>query len=267
MAGMHGTYVGHGRVLVKTTFGARLLAPSDDLGLMPELVAEGCYDAPFTSFLQRELSAGGVAVDVGANLGLFTLLMAWQVGPTGAVVAYEPEPRNFELLEQNVSLNHLDPWVEIRRAGASDAAGTAKLHRSKRFGMYHSLVPFEPGYVQRHMSFDELDEVEVPLEPLDDLLGRFERIDLVKVDVEGAEAAVLRGARGLIAAGIVQRFSVEVNRPRSGDAWRPFVDELRALGAAGWTFATLEADGTPVPTPLDPVLETGRASQLLVERL
>lgn len=263
---MHGTYVGRGRMLVRTDFGAKLLVSADDLSLMPSLVCDAGYDAPFTAYLQRELREGSVAVDVGANVGLFTLLMAWQVGPTGAVVAYEPDAANLALLRDSVSMNYVDGWTQVRGAAVGSDTVEALLTRSPSFHGDHSLVPFDEDYRRAH-AIAEIEAVVVPVVTLDELVGRYERIALVKVDVEGYEAEVLRGARQLIASGVVRRFSLEVNRPRAGDIWQPLVDELRALGSAGWTFALIDEDGTAQATDLQPVLDAGRAAQLLVERL
>jgi hypothetical protein len=94
VTGLHGTYVGNDRVLVSTTWGGRLLLPSDDLSLMPELVSTGTYDTPFTAFVQRHIRPGDTVIDVGAHAGLFTLLLAYQVWESGRVLAYEPSPRS-----------------------------------------------------------------------------------------------------------------------------------------------------------------------------
>lgn len=263
---LHGTYVGNGRMLVQTVFGAKLLAPSDDLGIMPDLVTEGTYDVPFTNYLRRELSQGQVALDVGANIGLFTLLMAWQVGATGAVVAYEPEPRNLELLRSNIALNYAETWVEVRPCGASDAAGEVTLHRTARFQGSHSLLPLGGEAAGVDAGIESVDPITIAVEPLDRLVGRFEQVDLVKVDVEGAEARVLRGARQLLGSGVLRRLSIEVNQPRAGDEWDALVTELRELGAAGWTFATIDGEGTPQPIALDRVIAEGRFAQILIER-
>ena len=91
--GLHGSYVGGGRVLVAPTWGGRLLLPSDDISLMPELIASGTYDAPFTAFVQRHIRPGDTIIDVGAHVGLFTLLLAYQVWEYGRVIAYEANPR------------------------------------------------------------------------------------------------------------------------------------------------------------------------------
>lgn len=261
---MHGTYVGNGRILVTTTFGAKLLVPSDDLSLMPDLVASGGYDEPFTNFVRHSLGAGAVAVDVGANIGLFTLLMAWQTGPTGQVVSYECEPRNFEVLRENVAMNYAS-WVELHDAAVGDHAGQIALHRTSRFRGNASTVPHDDRYTELFRGLDTVDVVEVPLVSLDDSIGRFERIDLVKVDVEGAELQVLRGMRRLLGERAVRQLSIEIGRDRMPAAdWDALGQELRHLGAAGWDFATIAPDGTSATIDLDAVLARGTFSQLLV---
>jgi hypothetical protein len=85
---IHGTYAGGNRMLVHTTYGAPLRAIADDLSLTPALVTTGTYDQPFLNFLTRHVRAGHRVVDVGANIGLFTVRMGQLVGPTGELVSW-----------------------------------------------------------------------------------------------------------------------------------------------------------------------------------
>src|SRR5215207_1639071 len=62
-SGLHGTYVGDERMLISTVWGGRVLVPSNDLSLMPELVAHGTYDVPFTAFVQRHMKPGDTVID------------------------------------------------------------------------------------------------------------------------------------------------------------------------------------------------------------
>ncbi len=123
-----GTYVGDNRVLVRTASGTPLLAFADDLGVTPMLLADGDYDRPFTRFVASVLRRGDVAVDVGANIGVFTVPMALAVGETGRVIAYEPNPEVADLLGDNVYLNRnsgkLTAEVKVRpvAVGAGAAA-------------------------------------------------------------------------------------------------------------------------------------------------
>ncbi|MET0614688.1 MAG: FkbM family methyltransferase [Thermoleophilaceae bacterium] len=264
-AALHGTYVGDGRMLVETTWGGRLLIPADDLSLMPELVARGTYDVPFTAFVQRHVHPGDVAIDVGAHVGLFTLLLAYQVSERGRVVAYEPHPRLVSILRDNVAMNWLDDRVDVVPRAAAADAGRAQLLMPQRFQMLSSIHAGEELLVSGHRG-DRVESVEVDTEPLDAWLGRLERIDLLKVDAEGAEEQVFAGMAGLLESDAVRRICFEMIRPSLGDDWEPFARRLKALEAQGWRFATLTDSGLIEPAELDGLLERGWWSQVVMLR-
>jgi FkbM family methyltransferase len=263
--GLHGTYVGEGRMLISTTWGGRLLVPSDDLSLMPELVAHGTYDVPFTSFVQRHIQPGDTVIDVGANVGLFTLLLAYQVWEHGRVIAYEASPRMLELLRHNVSMGWLDDRVEIVPKAAAAERGSLSFLAPQRYSMTGSLRPVEH-LLATPNRVDTIDRIEVEAEPLDVHLGRFERIALIKIDVEGAEDQVFAGMEQLLASGAVTWVSFEVARDWMGEEWDSFVARLRRLESDGWRFSTISEAGEPDPISLDAVFERGRFSQVLMHR-
>jgi FkbM family methyltransferase len=263
--GLRGTFVGDGRVLVAPTWGGRLLVPADDISLMPELVAHGTYDVPFTAFVQRHIRPGDTVFDIGANVGLFTLLLGYQVWETGRVVAYEASPRLVELLRDNVTMNWLGDRVEVVPKAAAATGGTLPFLAPRRFAMGGSLQPVEDT-LRSDARTGTLERIEVEAEPLDVHAGRFERIELVKIDVEGAEEQVLAGMAGLLDSGVVRRVAFEVSRTLSGADWEPLTKRLRALEHGGWTFATIAPSGDAEPVALDAVIEGGRFSQLLMSR-
>jgi FkbM family methyltransferase len=264
-AGLHGTYVGDNRMLISTVWGGRLLVSSDDLSLMPELVAYGIYDAPFTAFVQRYIHPGDTVIDVGAHVGLFTLLLAYQVWERGRIVAYEASPRILELLRDNVAMAWLEDRVEIVPKAAAATTGALPFLAPRRYAMTGSLRPVEH-LLSTENRVDELDRIEVEAEPLDVHLGRFDRIDLIKVDVEGAENQVFAGMEELLAAGAVRRVSFEVSREHMGAEWGPFTERLRRLERAGWAFSTISDAGEPEPISLAAVFQRGRFSQVLMQR-
>jgi FkbM family methyltransferase len=262
--GLHGTYVGDGRMLVATTWGGKLLVPADDLTLTPELVAHGTYDGPLTAFIQQHIRPGDVAIDVGANVGLFTLLLGYQVWERGHVIAYEANPRIVEFLRDNVAMNWLDERVSVVPKAAAAMEGERRFIAPRRAAT-GSLQPVEH-LLATDNRIDTLDHIMVPAEPLDVHAGRFERIDLIKIDVEGAEEQVFAGMSGLLGSGVVRRVCFEMIRTWMGADWDRFASRLKALEANGWRFATLTDSGFPEPAELDWLLDRGWWSQVAMLR-
>ena len=225
---MHGAYVGRGRVLVALTWGGKLLIPSSDLSLMPELITRGVYEAPLTRYLIRTMKAGMVAFDIGANVGYFTVLLGLLVGPTGRVVAYEADPRSYSLLLQNISLNYVAAQVEARQKAAYSRHASLSFYLSMLFYGNSSTRAHSEWYFLNYPG-DQIRAIEVEAEPLDVHLPSFDRIDLVKIDVEGGEFHVLSGMEGLIRAGKVRQLVLEVNRHMAGSDYGRLISLLGRL--------------------------------------
>ena len=155
--------------------------------LMSLLRALGLYELRKTAEIEARLGPGGVFVDVGCSEGDFALIAARIVGPGGRVVAFEPDPGNVGVIRDNVALNGF-AWVEVHPIALSDRDGEAELFRSSVSG-WHSLLP---GLEHR-----DRDVITVPVARLDSFA--LDRLDMIKIDVEGAEVAVLEGARDSIA--------------------------------------------------------------------
>jgi FkbM family methyltransferase len=262
---LHGTYVGNNRVLVRAVWGGRLLVPGDDLSHLPELVSNGIYDVPLTTFIQREIKPGDTVVDVGANIGIFTVLAGYQVWESGRVIAYEANPHNVEVLRDNVSLNWLSDRIQIVPKAAGREPGRLPFLAPRRFGGSGSLQPVEHLLVTEDRR-DTVDRLEVDVEALDIQLENLNRIDLIKIDVEGGEEQVFAGMERLLGSGAVRRVSFELARDWLGADWAPFAERLRGLAAGGWAFATIPNSGIPEPASLDALLERERVSQVLLTR-
>jgi len=145
------------------------------------------YEPGLTGRLAEWLPLGGVAVDVGANLGIYTLLFHQQVGAGGVIFAFEPDPQNLRWLESNIADNGLRN-VRVRPVALGERAGESTLYQDVATTRTSSLVPdaWQPDAVPRRA-------VVVRVETLDALLDEVRRLDFVKIDTEGFECAVLRG--------------------------------------------------------------------------
>jgi FkbM family methyltransferase len=121
-------------------------------------------------------------VDVGANAGIYCVYAATQVGSRGRVIAVEPNPAVVTRLERNVAANAADGVCTVIPAAISSQAGVGSLIVGANSAISHLAEPGQSG-------------VEVNVRTLDEVVGRFNLpdIDLMKIDVEGAELAVLKG--------------------------------------------------------------------------
>lgn len=147
---------------------------------------------------RAELRPGDTALDVGANLGAYTLLFAHHVGPAGRVVAFEPAPEPREGLGALVGINGFEGRVTVIAAAATDREGTA---------------PFRAHGLDGANRLDSGGEAEVATTTIDATCRRLQLSPrLIKIDAEGAELQVLRGARETIrAAGAELRLYVEMH--------------------------------------------------------
>jgi len=163
----------------------RMFFPAQRKGFGKFIYAFREYYEPELAYLEKILSPGGVFVDVGANFGVYALVASKLVGETGRVLAFEPTAQSFATLQQNIALNHFS------NVGAFQVALAQTVGKS---WLYHARDPVGNSLGKDPLWRDEGEEVQT--EALDNLLGEkgVERVDAIKIDVEGAEELVLRGA-------------------------------------------------------------------------
>lgn len=167
--------------------GFRLLVNSKDEGIVPYLLTEGIYDPSLTSLFKTLIRPGMTVFDVGANFGYFTLIAAQCVGNNGRVFAWEPEPDNYNLLVRNIELNRCINVTALPLA-LSDREGQVSLYLDKANLGCHSVskenVSSPGGF--RQVQATTLDRFV-------DKLGPNNRVDVIKMDVQGAEGLVIAG--------------------------------------------------------------------------
>jgi FkbM family methyltransferase len=168
----------HGqKMYVNATFGLTLLST-------------GTYESErfMTTLFTKFVTKGAIVVDVGAYVGYYTLLAARAVGNEGKIYCFEPEPSNYALLVKNIKVNSCSNVVAIPKA-VTDITGAVKLFMAEN-PSGHSIVGGNPN--QRAILADSTT--------LDDFfIGREYPIHVIKIDVEGAEMAVLQGMKNIIA--------------------------------------------------------------------
>lgn len=156
--------------------------------------AAGTYEAREIAFLRSKLAPGHTFVDVGGNIGLFSLVASQTVGPSGHVVSIEPLPYNAGLFRKSIAENSFASNISLHETLVGDAP------RDDMFLAYQSL---DAGAGNSGGSYivtgDEplphfMQKVNIPLTTLDTILRSERRVDFIKIDVEGAEILAMRGA-------------------------------------------------------------------------
>lgn len=193
--------------------------------------ALGTYEPEIAALIQSTLKGGETVMDVGANIGYSTLLMARQVGPTGRVIAFEPLPTVFELLRENLRLNNL-LWAHAECKAVTDHDGETRMQSESGNPLsLTSCVAEEGDFVVATVSIDRYVET-----------AGLMRLDLVKIDVEGAEDVVVQGmAKSLQKFRPVVLVEIHASDGRKSEA-------LERLEGTGYRLSRVDPTG---PSPCD----------------
>ena len=188
-----------------------------------ELLLSGCFESFTTKRLKQVVQPGMKVLDVGANIGYFSLLLAREVGPSGHVWAFEPTRAYGQRLREHLLLNQLEDRVTVLPVALSDHPDEAVISIGEASATLHPL-DHAPAHGSETIQLRRLDD-------LVDELG-IDRLDLVKVDIDGHEPAFLRGAAKTIARHqpimIVEFF--QGNLDMAGGDVRQLKTQLESMG-------------------------------------
>jgi len=225
--------------------GLTFALPSGDFGVTLEAESTGEYEPVTTTLLKNTLHKGMTFIDIGAHVGLFTLPASLWVGTEGRIVAFEPHPDNFNMLLQNISSNELPCTIEAIQSAVSDKNEKMQLH----------LSPFNTG---DHQLFHKggRHSVEVDCTTLDEFITNEQRVDVIKMDVQGAEAAVFRGMKRVLHDNPNIQIIWELSPAQLEVSGSSAKELLEWLQEEGFTFTVIDdATGVVEKATLDEVLE------------
>lgn len=148
----------------------------------------GYHEKTETKVVKKLVNEGDITIDVGANIGYYTLLLAKIVGSSGKVIAFEAEPRNFEILKKNVEENHFENVI-VEKKAVSEKSGVVKFFIGEDSSTENQL--FKPDV--KH------SEIEVESISIDEYLQDKDiKVDFIKMDIQGSEPLVIEGMRKTI---------------------------------------------------------------------
>jgi FkbM family methyltransferase len=221
------------RLIICRVLGKYILyADPEDVGLTPHLCLDGFWESWITIAMARLLQPGWHCVDVGANHGYYTMIMADAVEPSGRVMAIEPNPQLADLVKLSLEVNGYLPHASVLQRAAADLDAkkislVVPRHRAINASLFKEAT-----------AFDEVFEVETIT--IDQATAGWPRVDLVKIDAEGAEALIWRGMRETLAQHAAITIIMEMRCSRYAEP-RAFV---RDIESAGFPLRHIDNDGS-----------------------
>jgi FkbM family methyltransferase len=212
--------------------GFRMYLPKDDTGFSQVLEMGETFEPEVVASVRRLARPGMTVLDVGANLGYYTLLASRLVGPSGKVVAVEPELLNIQYLTRNILENGCTN-VLVAPYAAGDALKTETLYLSPSSRSGHSLVRPKDGAVARQKAV---------MVTLDELLPHALYPQLVKMDIEGAESIALDGMRKILEDRRLEAIIIECNKDYLAMRGQTPEALLGRLREKGFTCRALDRD-------------------------
>jgi len=220
-----------GRSVKISVLGKMLNMDLRDGALSSTLYANGVWEPEETSFVDKTLQPGMVFVDVGANIGYYTIIASELVGPSGRVFAFEPDPGNFVFLQKNIDANDCANVVASQKAVAASSQ-SLRLYRSENnFGDHRIYEPKDESlYKQKRKRL----AIDIDAISLDDYFTlNSTHVDFLKMDIQGAEYEAFIGMRKLLAQNpditILTEFWPK-GLGQAGVSAEVFLDEVRSSG-------------------------------------
>ena len=173
--------------------------------------------------LKTILSAGDVVVDAGANIGIYSEFLARRVGPTGLVNSFEPSPENFERLQ--CATRKLSN-VRVCQAAVGERSGRSTLYLSDKLNVDHRTYMTEG---------DSRSGVPIDIVALDDYFEPGQRVDLIKMDIQGYELHALRGANRVLEDNSTAKLLLELwpyGLKKAGANWLELIEALQGKNMA-----------------------------------
>ena len=263
---MRGVYIGDSKMLISTDWNGQLIVPSNDLSLTPHLLLSGHIELPLTNFFRNNLKPGDIVVDIGANMGYFSILIGYLIGPKGKLIAYEANPYIHSFLMDNLSINYLHDRSSVYNLAVYSSLQTLTFYASRRFIGNSSLVKHNETYHKHYV--DDIEEIQVEAVKLDEHLSNVEYINFLKIDIEGGEYHAFLGMRELMDKKKIRTIIFELNANMLQDYFTPFIELLKDLEQReGNTFYTLSHEGTKVPVTVEQLAQLGGYPHVLMTLL
>lgn len=247
-------YMGDYKALTQTIWGHKMYVDTRDLSLAPHILVEGYWEMWVTKFIVGQVKEGMTIVEVGTNIGYYSVLLTAKIGQTGRFYGFEANPEVYETLFRNLAVNGLIDRATLVNKAVYSQSQTLKFSRLKRHQGSSTILELPERFAQHYM--DEVEVIEVPAVSLDDFFAdKSPRVDLLKMDAEGSEALIFKGMKKLIKGNPQLKILFEL-APGSihgtGEDPKAFLSELTTLG---FHLYRIQYDAMPIEATVEELLQ------------
>lgn len=255
-----GGYIGNGRFLTCTAHGKRMILDSNDISISPHLIINGHWEGWITKAFLRLVKEGMVVVDVGANVGYYSILAGGKIKAGGKLISFEANPEIYDILFSNIEINGL--------LGFSEVVNKAVVDRSREltFNVYHKHKGSSSLWEDNSVSLrynDCVEPIKVLGVSLDEYFPVGTKIDLLKIDAEGSEPLIFKGAERVLVENeriiVIIEFAPD-NLKSSGGAFQ-FLEKIKELG---FSIFSICKDGSLRASSDEEILNSPHSELVLV---
>jgi FkbM family methyltransferase len=231
-------------LISQTGRGIFMSLPGEDLSITPEIALKGTYEEPELRFLERILRGGDFFVDVGCNVGTFTLVAARQVNTFGRVFGFDPNDEVIKHLRRSLVMNWVHDRVKLFACAVGEKEETVTLRYSKlRLGDGNLGLDEGSTFERSVAELGNVVEKRTNVVKLDDVFPHALEIKILKIDAEGFEHAVLAGARRLFQQKSINYVMIEVLEEVASRRHRLNVRAIGEVVSCGYRICKLDQNG------------------------
>jgi FkbM family methyltransferase len=248
-------YLGDHRALTYLQTGQKIFVDTRSVDIGTHLMFGGMWETHYATAFCNLLRPGNVVLDVGANHGFYSLIAATRIAPGGHVYAFEPSKGFYDLIKASVSVNGLDKVVSVSNLALGESNGEVTLAFDRQWsGGAHLEIAVAEGAKSAGQA--GLERETVTCVSLDDYLGeKIEKIDIIKMDIEGAEGLALNGMRKLIDRSRNLKMMIEFCPAMMAHFERDAIFVVQFLESRGFMCWDISPDGSLLPTRWENLLQ------------
>jgi len=258
-------YLDDHRVMTRTVWGHKIYLDTRDVSLAPHILMEGRWEHWITKVFLRNIAPDMTVLDVGANVGYYTLLAGSQVKGKGHVYAFEANPAVFENLFRSVGINGLSEEITLVNKAVYKTSTKLKFHVFSQYQGSSTIIDLPSGYAADYGDTTELVEVEAV--SLDDYFAeQIPKVDFIKIDAEGSEVFIFEGMEKLINQNPHLKIMFEYNPGFVAASGIKPQEFLEKLVHQGFQLKRVAHDSTLVNASIEELLSTSRQHELMAVR-